>query len=299
MVFITSSSDSKTGLAGATLTITISKDGGTFGSITPTVTDRGNGWYNLALTSAHTDTLGDLAFHITASGADPTDFLCVVGPIDANALTVNDKTGYALTQIFPANFASFAVDPSGRILLQPTQTGVTIPNITNLTNLPIAPVNFLTASAIATSALNGKGDWAPSATALSTSFWTNVRAAKLDNLDATSSAIKSKTDNLPATFPANFGNLALDISGRVLLQATQTGVTIPVVSSVTSPVTLPSTAPAGYGASISGDVIVDPTSIAAAILADPTKKIVTDEEGRVLSTDRSPTRPRPFIVSAR
>lgn len=73
MVFLTDSTDHVTGLAGATLTITLSKDGAAFGSITPTVTERGDGWYNIALTTAHTDTLGDLVLRATAAGADPID----------------------------------------------------------------------------------------------------------------------------------------------------------------------------------------------------------------------------------
>lgn len=73
MVFLTASSDHVTGLTGATLTITASKNGAAFAPITPTVTERGDGWYNLALTSAHTDTLGDLVLHITAASADPID----------------------------------------------------------------------------------------------------------------------------------------------------------------------------------------------------------------------------------
>jgi len=86
MVFMTQSSDHITGLTGATLTITASKDGAAFGSISPTVTERGSGWYNLALTSSHTDTLGDLAIHVTATSADPTDLLCriVAGALDAD-----------------------------------------------------------------------------------------------------------------------------------------------------------------------------------------------------------------------
>lgn len=75
MVFMTDVNDHVTGKAGLALTITASKDGGAFGAITPTVTERGNGWYALALTAAHTDTLGDLALHVTGTGADPTDLL--------------------------------------------------------------------------------------------------------------------------------------------------------------------------------------------------------------------------------
>lgn len=73
MVFLTSSTDHVTGLTGATLAITISKDGAAFASISPTVTERGNGWYNIALTTGNTDTLGDLVLRATASGADPID----------------------------------------------------------------------------------------------------------------------------------------------------------------------------------------------------------------------------------
>lgn len=75
MRFLVDSSDHVTGKTGLTLTITASKNGAAFASISPTVTERGDGWYSIALTTAHTDTLGDLAFHITATGADPLDFI--------------------------------------------------------------------------------------------------------------------------------------------------------------------------------------------------------------------------------
>lgn len=80
MVFMTDSSDHVIGKTGLTLAITLSKDGGAFNSISPTVTDRGSGWYNLALTASHTDTAGDLALHITSAGADPSDVLIDVEP---------------------------------------------------------------------------------------------------------------------------------------------------------------------------------------------------------------------------
>lgn len=78
MVFLTDSADHVAGKTGLTLTITASKAGAAFASISPTVTERGNGWYALALTTSHTDTLGDLALHITASGADPADLIMQV-----------------------------------------------------------------------------------------------------------------------------------------------------------------------------------------------------------------------------
>lgn len=75
VIFMADETDHISGLAALTLTITASKNGAAFASISPTVTDRGNGWYNLALTTSHTDTLGDLALHVTATGADPTDLV--------------------------------------------------------------------------------------------------------------------------------------------------------------------------------------------------------------------------------
>jgi hypothetical protein len=78
MVLLVDSTDHVTGKTGLTLTVTASKDGAAFASITPTVTERGVGWYLLSLTTTHTNTLGDLVLHVTGTGADPTDLLCRV-----------------------------------------------------------------------------------------------------------------------------------------------------------------------------------------------------------------------------
>lgn len=78
-VFMVDSSDHVTGKAGLTLTITAAKSGtNALSSITPTVTEIASGWYNLALTTGNTDTVGDMAIHITGTGADPTDTVIVI-----------------------------------------------------------------------------------------------------------------------------------------------------------------------------------------------------------------------------
>lgn len=76
------------GKTGLTLTITLSKNAGAFLPITPAVTEKGSGWYNIALTATDTNTLGDLALHIEATGADPLD---VVGQVFE--ATFDDMTG--------------------------------------------------------------------------------------------------------------------------------------------------------------------------------------------------------------
>ena len=98
MVFLTDSADHVTGKTGATLTITLSKNGAAFASVSPTVTERGDGWYSLALTSGNTDTLGDLVLHITASGADPIDLReQVFAALPGDSVTVSSIANDAIT----------------------------------------------------------------------------------------------------------------------------------------------------------------------------------------------------------
>lgn len=92
MVFLTLASDHVTGATGLTLTITASKAGAAFASISPTVTERGNGWYAVALTASHTDTPGDLALHVTATGADPADVILRVDALVSSRLSTSGYT---------------------------------------------------------------------------------------------------------------------------------------------------------------------------------------------------------------
>jgi hypothetical protein len=83
MIDATSHVTGATGLA-AGLTIYATKAAGTPATITPTVTELDatnvKGVYKLALTTGHTDTLGELQLHITATGADPTDLKWQISP---------------------------------------------------------------------------------------------------------------------------------------------------------------------------------------------------------------------------
>jgi hypothetical protein len=116
MVFMTSSTDHVSGVAGATLTITLSKNGGAFASISPTVTDRGSGWYNVALSGGNTDTFGDLALHITASGCDPTDTLYQVVAFDP---TNGDNLGLVnLDELISSRVAPTDLIETGLTVLQ-------------------------------------------------------------------------------------------------------------------------------------------------------------------------------------
>jgi hypothetical protein len=112
-VFMADSTDHVTGKTGLTLTITASKDAAAFGSISPVVTELANGWYKLALTTSHTDTLGDLAIHVTGTGADPTDFVSRIiawdkAVVSIPAVAAGAAGGLILTGASNAGATTFA-----------------------------------------------------------------------------------------------------------------------------------------------------------------------------------------------
>jgi hypothetical protein len=59
---------------GADPVVNLNKNAGSWAVAAGEVTEIGNGWYSIALTTVDTDTLGDLGFYITGTGADDTDF---------------------------------------------------------------------------------------------------------------------------------------------------------------------------------------------------------------------------------
>ncbi len=98
------SADHLTGLTGAAPACNISKNGAAFGAAAGAVTEIASGWYQVALNTTDTGTAGDLAFHITAASADPTDFVDqVVDPtvvtLGVNAVQINAVATSSVTTI--------------------------------------------------------------------------------------------------------------------------------------------------------------------------------------------------------
>ena len=105
---------------------------------------------------------------------------------------------------------------SGKVLLQPTQTGVTIPTVTNLTNLPTMPTDWVTAAGIKADAVTKIQTGLATAAALAIvsgyvddleTRLTAVRAGYLDKLNV--SGTLANTDNANS-FKADVSNLALE-----------------------------------------------------------------------------------------
>ena len=101
----------KTGL---TCTVNLSKAGAAFGAAGGTVTEVANGWYKCALTTTDTNTLGDLAYYITATGADDTDF------VDTVSVRLIDDAAFPAT-----SGRSMVVDASGLVDANAVKVGPT------------------------------------------------------------------------------------------------------------------------------------------------------------------------------
>ena len=88
LVFLlVSSTDHLSGLTGASPTVTLSKNGGSFAAPSGTVSEIGNGWYKVAGNATDSNALGPLLLHATATGADPTDTRYDVVAFDPQAAT--------------------------------------------------------------------------------------------------------------------------------------------------------------------------------------------------------------------
>jgi len=126
------SSDHVSAATGKTVTVNLSKAGGSFAAAGGTITEVANGWYKIALTTTDTNTLGDLAFDCTATSCDNTDFADQVVAID-----VADSVRLGLTALPNAAAASsgglptsgtgsnqIALDSSGRVTFAPSEIQV-------------------------------------------------------------------------------------------------------------------------------------------------------------------------------
>jgi len=218
MVLMVDSTDHVTGKTGLSLTITASKAGAAFASISPTVTERGSGWYSLALTTAHLDTLGDLALHITGTAADPADMLLEVVAYDPG-----DAAALGLSRIDAAVSTRSTLTQAQVVSDSTPFLGASVAAIKAKTdNLPATPA--------AVGSLMGLADDAITSAKIAAGAITSSEAPALANLDAAVStrlagasytapanaditAIKAKTDNLPSD-PADESSILAAIAGR-------------------------------------------------------------------------------------
>jgi hypothetical protein len=145
----------KTGLT--TFTVYLSKDSGAEATVSPTLQERGHGFYEVTPTTAHRDTLGENAWVFTSSGAVDFPYKETVVATD-NQLTNQPAN---VTQFGGTN-GTFA---SGRPEVNTTHAAGTAWGS-----------GAITAASIAAAALNGKGDWLTTLGANAPAGWINANA---------------------------------------------------------------------------------------------------------------------------
>lgn len=123
------SSDHITGATGLSPlpVVQLSKDSAAFAPAIGTVSEIGFGWYNVALTVADTNTLGDLDYHGSAATADPTDW---GDQVIMNVVSINQ----------PLNNFSFPMFSLTTNLLLP---GLTLSASRSIDSGPFAPCTNL------------------------------------------------------------------------------------------------------------------------------------------------------------
>ena len=84
-IFASDSATPTSGKTGLTITATLSKAGGTANSVSPTYSEIGNGLYWVAPIAAHRDTLGEIAWQFSGTGA-------IIAPRLEKVVAVNDQT---------------------------------------------------------------------------------------------------------------------------------------------------------------------------------------------------------------
>lgn len=101
----------RTGLVDANwITKSLAKAASVFSGVSPVITERAYGWYEVPLTSAHTDTLGELVLHledvqgdsvdvfwlVTVDGTEPTQVLAAVAGVQSDTDNLQGRIPAAL-----------------------------------------------------------------------------------------------------------------------------------------------------------------------------------------------------------
>jgi hypothetical protein len=164
--FMVDSTDHVSGKTALTVTVNLSKAGGSFAAAGGTITELTNGWYKIAYTTTDTGTLGDLGVRCTATGADPTEFVDQVVAID-----VGDAAALGLSRL---------------------DTNVGSRSTLTAANVWDALLSGITTASTIGKLLKDNIDAAVTSRASATDY-TSARATKIDNLDATVSSRSSHT----------------------------------------------------------------------------------------------------------
>jgi len=285
----------KTGL---TCAVNLSKNGGAFGAAGGAVAEIANGWYSVSLTTTDTNTLGDLAYYITAAGADDTDFCDqVTTQILGDTLTANTTqlAGQTVTAAAGVTFPSSVASPTnitaatGIVLSGVTHAGAVIPTVTTVTNQ-------LTAAQIATGVWQDAtaGDFT-TASSIGKSLYTSGAVPGAANGLFIAGSNAATTVNFTGNLSGSVGS----VTGAVGSVTGAVGSVTGAVGSVTAGVTVTTNNDkTGYGLSAAAvQAVWDALTSALTTVGSIGKLIVTNLDALISSRMATYTQPTGFLAA--
>lgn len=201
----------KTGLVlGTSLTVSLSKNGGAFVSVSSGVSEIGNGLYKIAGSASNSDTLGSLILHATGTGADPCDVEFEVVAYDPQDSVRIGLTALPNVVAGGLNGLPLSVDTSGRVEVLKingfTQTGRDLGNSVLLSSGTGAGQVKLSLGYIGI-------DWGDIANKATVNAFTNTSIASVSGaVGSVTGAVGSVTGNVGGSVASVTG----DVSGKVL-----------------------------------------------------------------------------------
>lgn len=144
-IFASDSTTPTTGKTGLTLTITLSKSGAAASTVAPSQSEIGNGLYWITPIAAHRDTLGEIAWQFSASGA-------IIAPRLEKVVAVNDQTAvWGANTVAPATPANVSAVQTHGDSAWATATGFATVNPDNAAIVAGAAAAVTVANALPTS----------------------------------------------------------------------------------------------------------------------------------------------------
>ena len=185
------------------------------------ITNNDAGMMQLELTAANTNRVGRLRIVITDAANHcpvfheyeilPAEIYdAMIAGTSLQKIDVDTIKTQAVTCAAPVTIPASLASPtnitaaSGITLAAATHTGAVIPTVTNLTNLPAAPTDWLTGASVKADAVTKiQSGLALAATALSTATWTAEKAGFLDQAVSTKRAVTLAAADVTGNVTAN------------------------------------------------------------------------------------------------
>ena len=214
------SNDHITKKTGLTPSVSLSKSGASFAAANGSISEVGNGFYKIQLNADDTNKEGDLAYHITASGADDTSFVDYVQLNTIDDVETNIRMIWNSIKNQGAIFTAL-MDKLGLI---EKNKGLTKPDVEDAINKGIKGIEFPKAQELTIPPFPEIKDYSnhlneifQSLQSLSTEFSSNksvavkVNTVKIENM---MNQLSSKIENLPK-YDSNFSSIQTLISETI------------------------------------------------------------------------------------